>query len=340
MELAIDSGLTAPHHRLSISPRPVYSSVVSERESKRTDVAKMRVTDFWVFAFAICSLVGCGSDDGDTGSAVPANVAVHQRVADLAPVAVFAHRGQGPTRAGNPFPENSLAAFRVAIDQGTDGLEMDAELTEDGQLILMHDDTVDRTSECSGCVSTLSFDEIRHCRLLDGDGQPTDQVPPTLDEVFQLEPTDILVNVELKTFGNACRTPGHGPADLAAAMVATLRRLGVERRTLVQSFDLEALMTVKAQAPDIYTALLVTGLRPRDITSALEIHADAIQPGGPFPFVILQPELLQSALEAGLQVIPWTVDDAETINALLDSNVNGIITNDPVLVKQVAQSRG
>jgi glycerophosphoryl diester phosphodiesterase len=202
-----------------------------------------------VAATLLYALVGCGSDGEAASRAAPAKTVVRQHIAQLAPAAVFAHRGQGPTGAGNPFPENSLAAFRAGIAQGTDGLEMDSELTEDGQLVLMHDDTVDRTSECRGCVSALGFDTIRHCRLLDGNGQPTDQVPPTLDEVFQLQPADILVNVELKVFGSACQRPGHGPSDLAAAMVATLRRLGVERRTLVQSFDPAALRSVRATSP-------------------------------------------------------------------------------------------
>lgn len=299
----------------------------------------MKLLYCWVLTLTACTLVGCGSDDSG-GRSLPANVVVRQRIAELAPVAVFAHRGLGPTRDGNPFPENSLDSFRAAIAQGTDALEMDAELTEDGQLIVMHDDTVDRTTECSGCVSNLTFDEIRGCRLLDGNRQPTDQIPPTLDEVFDLEPTDILVNIELKVFENDCLTAGHGPEELATAMVETLRRLRVEDRTVVQSFNVEALMSVKAQAPEIYTALLVTGLRTPNITTALEIQADALQPGGPFPLQSLSPERLQDALDAGLQVIPWTVNDAESINELLDSHVNGIITDDPALVKQVAQSRG
>src|SRR5215470_1354438 len=294
----------------------------------------------WAAALIVCALVACGSHNNSGGTSTDhANFVVHQRIARLAPSAVFAHRGQGPTAPGNPYPENSLAAFRAAIAQGTDGLEMDSELTEDGQLILMHDDTVDRTTECRGCVSALSFDTVRHCRLLDGDGHPTDQVPPTLDEVFALQPADVLVNAELKVFGSSCRTPGHGPTDLATAMVASLRRLRVEQRTLVQSFDADALRSVKAQAPDIYTAFLVTGLRAGDIATATDIHADAIQPGGPFPFVTLPPALLRGALDAGLQVIPWTVDDAESINTLLDSNVSGIISDKPALVKQVLRDR-
>src|SRR6266481_5658381 len=137
----------------------------------------------WIVALTVFGTVGCGDQDV-APPATQAKQTVRERIAHLAPAAVFAHRGQGPTRSGDPFPENSLAAFRAAIAQGTDGLEMDSELTEDGRLILMHDDTVDRTTECSGCVSALSFDAIRRCRLLNGDGQPTDQVPPTLDEVF------------------------------------------------------------------------------------------------------------------------------------------------------------
>lgn len=230
-------------------------------------------------------------------------------------------------------------SFRAAVDQGADALEMDSELTLDGQLVVMHDDTVDRTTECSGCVSALSLAEIRRCRLLDGDGRPTGEVPPTLDEVFALEPRDMLVNVELKVFGSGCLTPNHGPAQLAAAMVSALRRLRAEHRTIVQSFNAAALMAVNAQAPEIYTALLVTGLRTPNIATALEVQADALQPGGPFPLQRLSPDLLRSAREAGLQVIPWTVNDVASVNDLLDSHVEGIITDDPALVKQVIRSR-
>jgi glycerophosphoryl diester phosphodiesterase len=299
----------------------------------------MKSTFGCVFVLAVFSMIGCGEEGSSSGSSTAANLVVRQRIAQFAPAVNFAHRGQGPTRVGNPFPENSLAAFRAAIAQGTDGIEMDSELTEDGQLVLMHDDTVNRTSECSGCVSKLSFDAVRRCRLLDGDGQVTDQVPPTLDEVFQLQPSNVLVNVELKAFSGDCLTAGHGPVELATAMVNTLRRLGVEERTVVQSFDAQALATVKQLAPEIYTAFLVSGLRPRDITTAVGVQADALQPGGPFPFLSLNPTDLRAARDAGLQVIVWTVDDAASINTLLDNGIDGIITDDPALVKQIVAGR-
>lgn len=298
----------------------------------------MKINRQWIVALGVVATFGCGGGNDADSSPEAANVVVRQRVAQFAPAVNFAHRGQGPTGPGTP-PENSLAAFRAAIAQGADGIEMDSELTADGQLVLMHDDTVDRTTECRGCVSSLSFDAIRRCRLLDGNGQPTDQVPPTLDEVFALQPSKILVNVELKVFGDNCRTPGHGPVDLANAMVRTLRRLNVERRTIVQSFDAEALASVKAQAPDIYTAFLVSGLRPRDVTTAVELHADALQPGGAFPFLTLKPADLRAALDAGLQVIVWTVDDEASLNTLLDSGVSGFISDNPLLVKKVVGNR-
>lgn len=288
-------------------------------------------------ALILSTLAACSSDDGSGRNAIPANVEVRQRIAGLAPAAVFAHRGQGPTVAGSVYPENSLPAFRAAIEQRTDGLELDSEITLDGHLVVMHDDTLDRTTACTGCVSALSLDAIRDCRLLGGDDQPTAEAPPTLDEVFALQPADILVNVELKVFGAACRTPGHGPVELATAMVAALRRLGVERRTVVQSFDAEALATVKALAPDIYTALLVTGLLPRHIDTALEIGADAIQPGGPFPFINLSPVLIAAAREAGLQVIPWTVNDASSILEMLGVGIDGVITDDPALARYIVE---
>jgi glycerophosphoryl diester phosphodiesterase len=285
------------------------------------------------------SVFGCGVEYRNTPSTAPANVVVRQRVAAYQPAASFAHRGQGPTRSGNPYPENSLSAFRAAIAQGTNALEMDSELTADGRLVLMHDDSVDRTTECRGCVSNLTFNEVRNCRLLDGDGNPTAEVPPTLDEVFALEPRDILINVELKVFSGACRTAGHGPIELADTMVAELRQLGVERRTIVQSFDAEALSEMKSLAPDIYTAYLVSGLKARDVNNAVNIQADALQPGGAFPLLVLSSDLIRSALDSGLQVIVWTVDDAESMNKLLDDHVSGIITDDPLLFRSVVASR-
>ncbi len=299
----------------------------------------MRRIAFGCGIVALSLLAGCGVDyERVVTKNVEARVEVRQRIAALKPAAGFAHRGQGITGPGNPFPENSLAAFREALSQGIDALEMDSELTRDGKLVLMHDDTVDRTTDCRGCVSELTFEEVRRCHLLDGDGNPTDQVPPTLEEVFALDP-NILVNVELKIFSGNCLTPGHGPVETANEMVSVLRRLGVERRTIVQSFDADALARMKELAPDIYTAYLVSGLRQRDIDRAVELAADALQPGGPFPFLTLSPVLIRTALDAGLHVIVWTVDDVESMNTLLDDGVTGIITNDPALFLQVAAQR-
>ena len=74
--------------------------------------------------------------------------------------------------------------------EGPGKVELDVELTSDGELIVMHDDTLDRTTTCEGCASAFTLAGIRRCRLLDGDGRPTDEIPPTLSEVYAAMPPD------------------------------------------------------------------------------------------------------------------------------------------------------
>ena len=104
-------------------------------------------------------------------------------------------RGAGASTPDNPYPENSLSSFRKAIAPGANGIELDVELTSDGRLIVMHDDMLDRTATCTGCVSAYTLAEVRECNLLDGDGQPTIEVPPPPPESYDAVQDDALVNV-------------------------------------------------------------------------------------------------------------------------------------------------
>ena len=99
--------------------------------------------------------VACGSSD-----VTPADD-VRTQLASLAPCANLGHRGAGITEAGHPFPENSIVSFLEAMDQGADGIDIDVQITQDGGVIVMHDDTLDRTTDCTGCVSAMTFDEVR-----------------------------------------------------------------------------------------------------------------------------------------------------------------------------------
>lgn len=287
---------------------------------------------------ALIALSGCGDDDDWKNPPLPANQVVRARIAEYQPSANFGHRGAGLNQSGNAFPENSLAAFEHGLAEGADGAELDVVLTADRKLVVMHDETLDRTTTCTGCVSTMTLAQVRECLLRDGNGNVSDQHPPTLDEVYATIPADVLVSVELKLADPPCRITDE-PATIAAIGVAELHRLKVADRTIVCSFDADALAAVKALDPEIYAAFLFNGLRQRHIDQALQLGLDAIEPGGVFPFVMVAPELVQAALSTGLQVHVWTVDDEPSMNAMISAGASSIITNFPDKLAQVIDMR-
>jgi glycerophosphoryl diester phosphodiesterase len=281
----------------------------------------------------LIGLTACG-DDGEPfvpgGGQPPANAVVRQRILALAPTANLGHRGLGATRLGTAFPENSIAAFVEAMARGAHGVELDVELTADGKLIVMHDDTLTRTTTCSGCVSAWPFSEVRQCRLLDGNRVSTAEPPPTLGEVYAALPTDALVNVELKVFDDPCATPATGAEALARAAVAEVRRLGVAERTLFSSFDEEAAATVKAEGADLYSALLFNGLRQSSIDAALRLQQDAVH-----PLVFSRPADLLAARDAGLQVNVWAANDESQMRGAIAAGATAIVTDEPALLAEV-----
>ena len=259
----------------------------------------------------------------------PADV-VRDRIRLLAPSANLGHRGTGQTRAGHPFPENSLSSFLAAMDAGADGLSFDVEITLDGQLVVMHDDTLDRTTNCTGCVSAMTFDEIRACRLLDGAGAVTDERPPSLLEVYSAIGGSAIMDVELKVFGSECLTDTTGPAQLVEAVLDEITLIGGERRTIFSSFDETVAELVKTMRPGYYSALLSSDPGTDLVEAALSLKQDAIH-----PLFSVSAETVETALEAGLQVNVWTVKTADLMQAQLEKGATAIITDNPAVLADV-----
>jgi glycerophosphoryl diester phosphodiesterase len=277
---------------------------------------------------ALLVLAGaCGSSD-DAG--VAPNEAVREAITRLAPSAGLGHRGTGLTREGHPFPENSVSSFEAAMQEGADGIELDVEITMDGKLIIMHDDTVDRTTDCTGCVSELTFDQVRQCRLLDGAGNPTEEHPPTLAEAYTAAGDAALVNVELKVYEPPCLTDTTGPAELVPLALEEVAAIGAEDRTLFSSFDETAAELVKTEQPGYYSALLSLVTGPDQVETALLLGLDAIH-----PFLSVSADTMQDALDSGLQVNVWTVDGAQLMQDLIDLGATAIITNEPAIFAEV-----
>ncbi len=258
---------------------------------------------------------------------------VRDRIRLLAPSANLGHRGTGPTREGHPFPENSISSFLAAMDEGADGVELDAAITQDGQIIVMHDDTLDRTTNCTGCVSLRTFDAIRACRLLDGEGNPTQERPPTLLEAYSEIDGNALINIELKVFEAPCLTDATGPEQLVPAVLAEVTRIGGEDRTIFSSLDVTAAALVKTERPGYYSAIVSDDTGAAEVAQAVELKQDAIHPGSS-----VSAETVQSAVDdEGLQVNVLVVNTAdltdEQIQELMKEQIakgsTAIITDEP-----------
>lgn len=229
---------------------------------------------------------------------------------------VIGHRGTGGDVDGNPFPENTLASFQEAVREGATMVELDVQLSQDGVLVVMHDDTVDRTTDGSGCVAELDAAALG---MLRAGGEPV----PTLEEVFAA--VDVDLNVEIKVADEGGRCPGTDRTALAAELARVLGAHAGERAIVVSSFDLAQLQAVREADPEVRLALLF--IARGDFATAAAEGMDA------HPFVLsAQRAEVEAHRAAGLAVRPYTVNDAATMERLLRLDVDGIVTDEPALL--------
>ncbi|KAB1198485.1 MULTISPECIES: glycerophosphodiester phosphodiesterase family protein [Haloferax] len=214
---------------------------------------------------------------------------------------VIGHRGC-PALA----PENTLAAFRAAATR-LDWVELDVQRCASGELVVFHDETLDRLTDSTGLVADATLAALRALRVGD-----SDETIPTLREVLEALPEDVAVNVELKEPGLA--------ADLAAVVA------DVEHEILVSSFDSEALREVREQT-DLPVAYLFADEWDDALRVADELGCTAIHPR----YDLLSAERVTEAHERGFDVNTWTVPESETVERLREWGVDGVIVDDPAL---------
>ena len=224
----------------------------------------------------------------------------------------IAHRG-----ASAHEPENTMLAFRRALELGADGLELDVHLSADGALVVIHDGTLDKTTNGSGQVSDTPLAALR--RLDAGKGEQI----PLLEEVIDEFGGRCLLLVELK---------GAGTEIPSADMI---RAKGVVASVIVSSFDPAKLVVTKEHAPEIETAVL-TGRWDTDFVAlAEEAKADCIQLGWErheAPHTLLTEDVFRQAREAGLHIMLWHEERPEVIRALDDMPIYGLCGNAPELL--------
>ena len=228
----------------------------------------------------------------------------------------IAHRG-----ASGSFPENTVSAFQAAVDAGADMCELDVQLSRDGAIVVIHDDTVERTTDGKGEVAELTLEELK--RLDAGakfKGGPFKGAQiPTLDEVFAVTSGKCGLNIELKAGGLE-----HQVAQIMQARNA----LG---DSIVSSFDWEYLKKIQQLHFNIRVGLLAEE-KPVDLMmNAVAMRAYSINPR----WDMVTSDLCKAAHERGLKLYTWTVDADSRMRALIESGVDGIMTNYPERLRTV-----
>jgi glycerophosphoryl diester phosphodiesterase len=234
----------------------------------------------------------------------------------------IAHRG-----ASALYPENTLRAFIAAAGLGADMCEFDVRMTRDGEVVVIHDATVNRTTDGRGRVAAMSAAEI--ARLDAGirfGAEFRGERVPTLAEVAGAlggrRGGQCGMDVELKARG------------LEDRVCAILRGCGAIEGAIVSSFDWDQLKIVAAQVPGLRLAPLGEKAPAALLEAALAMHAFAIAPR----FDIADAELCAEAHRRGLAVYVWTVDEVTEMRRLAAAGVDGIMTNDPARLREVAVS--
>lgn len=255
-------------------------------------------------------------------------------------VVVIGHRG-----AAGHAPENTVESLRRAVELGARTVEFDLRVSADGHVVVMHDDTVDRTTDGSGRVSRHTLEELR--RLDAGHGWPAEDGSypyrgkglrvPTLEEA--LEAADGAFRVmELK----ADAGPG-----LPERAIETVRRMGCEGSVLMASEDERALRIVRDRLPAVPTnlaegearrfyALHLVGLQRRWRGRGRVLQVPEVHEGR----VVVTPRFVAAAHDRGLDVQVWTVNDADTMRRLVEYGVDGLVTDYPDRALDVVAAAG
>lgn len=298
----------------------------------------------------LVSAMSLGLFAGAATTAVLADTSpLEQQLKDLEEFQVIAHRG-----ASGHAPESTMAAYELAHEWGVDYLELDAQLSSDGEVVVFHDDTIDRTSDGEGAINDYTLEELKALDTgtwfneANPDSASDDYAGAemlTLDELFEHFGHDARYYIETKS-------PQLNPG-LEEALVEKLEEHDMieNGRVLVQSFEQDSLLKVQALNADVPLIQLVwyypseegdsklvewTGVTPgpAEITDedfqavadyAVGIGTNYIYDGRE----VIDADFIQQAQENGLPVHVYTINETEEMERLMDMGVNGLFTNYP-----------
>lgn len=236
---------------------------------------------------------------------------------------VWGHRG-----ASHYAPENTLPAFQLAINQKADGIELDVQLSKDKELVVIHDETIDRVSDGRGYVWDYTLKELKQFNVNKHFPQYGKVSIPSLEEVYQLiKPTNLIINVELKT------SPYFYPG-IEEKVIEKTYKTGMEKRVIFSSFNHYSIANIKALSKDVKTAILLSDVIVDAPSYALNLGVDAIHPT---LYYLQVPDLIKESKEKGMGIHVWTVNEEEDIKKLIEYEVEAIITNKPDYCRKIIE---
>lgn len=241
----------------------------------------------------------------------------------------IAHQG-----ASAAAPSNTLAAFRRAAELGADGIELDVHLSADGVPVVIHDFTVDRTTDGTGRVADLTLAALKE---LDAgswfDPAYAGEQIPTLREVFETVGPHLLINVELK----ALPVSRDG---LERAVVELVEAHHLADRVLLSSFNPFAIRQVRRASPHLPIGLLYAATPLFRLTRVLAGLMRSLRPEAMHPqWSVVDPATVHRVHARGQRLIAWTVDEPHSMQQLARWGVDGIITNRPDRLLEVLEAR-
>jgi glycerophosphoryl diester phosphodiesterase len=253
---------------------------------------------------------------------------------------VIAHQG-----GDNLRPGDTLVAFQNAVDLGADVLEMDAHITKDDQIVLMHDERVDRTSDGTGLIEELNLDELKKLDAAykwSQDGGKTfpyrgqGVTIPTLEELFQKFP-QVRYVIEIKKTQNSIDKP----------LCQLIREYNMQYKVLVASFHDDAMKNFRTTCPEVATSgsrnevtpfvllskLHLTGFLLRSLKfNSLQVPYETSESYG---IPIMTKQFIELAHARNIKIEPWTIDDPQRMKEYISWGVDGIITDSPDVMLKI-----
>lgn len=231
---------------------------------------------------------------------------------------IFAHRGYK-----GKYPENTMVAFKKAIEYGADGIELDVHLTADGEIVVIHDDTIDRTTNSKGFVAELKWDELKKVKMK---GKFKKERIPLLKEVLDLiQPTELELNIEIKA---------HTEGVLEEKLIKLLTQYEMDDRIIFSSFHLSSMQYIKSLAPRYETAYLYSGYLDQPWLLRGEAYFDALHVNSFY----LSRNYTATIQSHDLKARVYTVNRPIDLKYWLESEIDSVITDQLELALEIKNS--